>query len=182
MTEESQLRRALALRFKKIRGQILGVERMLSTQELDSIFIQLSAARSALDKASLLVLENHMKSCLLTAPSPQGLAEEKESLIRFIQDYKYGCSHSVRYVAQNVVVLLAESVDRISQVIETLEAFEEGACDTILKNTSEIRELLSRVGLILFEEEIKKAQFDQMDNLSESSLEKILHMAKKFII
>lgn len=182
MKNALDLRRSLTVRFKKIRGQIQGIERMLDEKACKDIFIQLSAAKSALDKASLLVLENHMQSCLIGASDEESLKTQKENLVRFIRDYKYGCSHSVPYVQQNLVVLLQESADRVGIVIETLESFEKNRCSDILKNTSEIRELLGRVGLMLLEQEIEESTMDDSSAPNFNSLEDILNMAKKFII
>ncbi len=181
MVESTHLRHSLVIRFKKIRGQIQAIERMLQDKSCQDIFIQLSAVKSALDKASLLVLENHMQSCLLSASNNTSLDDQKNNLIQFIRNYKYGNS-SMPYVRQDIDTLLYESAERTGFVIKTLEDFQEDRCSDVLKNTSEIRGLLGRVGLILFESEIEHSvikcdESDEFDNL-----ENILNMAKKFII
>ncbi len=176
-----ELRKALIVRFKKIRGQIQGIQRMLPEKSCKDIFIQLSAVKSALDKASLLVLENHMHHCLLGATDETSIENQKASLITFIRNYKYG-SNATPYIRQDLDILLEESVRKIGIVIETVEDFEENRCTDVLSNTSEIRELLSRVGLMLFEQEIEKTLVDRDASEDFDSLERILNMAKKFII
>ena len=182
MAEDSrELRKSLIVRFKKIRGQIQGIQRMLPEKSCRDVFIQLSAVKSALDKASLLVLENHMRHCLLGATDEPSLEDQKTNLITFIRNYKYG-SNATPYVRQDLEILLDESVKRISEVIETVEDFAENRCSDVLRNTSEIRELLSRVGLILFEQEVEKTLVERGSAEEFDSLERILNMAKKFII
>lgn len=179
--DSRELRKALVVRFKKIRGQIQGIQRMLPDKSCKEVFIQLSAVKSALDKASLLVLENHMQHCLLGATDEPSIETQKASLITFIRNYKYG-SNATPYIRQDLNVLLNESVRKIGIVIETVEDFDENRCTDVLSNTSEIRELLGRVGLILFEQEIETTLVDRASSEEFDALERILNMAKKFII
>ena len=180
MTDTIQLRKSLVVRFRKIRGQIQGIQRMIEHKRRPDVLIQLSAAKSALDRASLLVLENHMRSCLLRADSVQSLEEQKENLIVFIRNYKYG-NTSMPYIPSDMDVLLQEAISRISDVIQTIEEFEENRCSDVLRRTSEIRDLLTRIGLLLFNQEIEESLIADQDE-QHSSLQDILDMAKKFII
>lgn len=179
--DNNELRKALVVRFKKIRGQIQGIQRMLPEKSCKDIFIQLSAVKSALDKASLLVLENHMHTCVLGAEDESSLKDQKASLISFIRNYKYG-KNVIPVIRQDLDILLEESARKTSIVIETIEDFKENRCADVLSNTSEIRELLSRVGLILFEQEIENTLVKRENADEYDSLERILNMAKKFII
>lgn len=61
-----ELRRALDARLARIEGQARGIRRLIAEDAYcDDVLAQISAARSALGKASLLVLEHHMKHCLI---------------------------------------------------------------------------------------------------------------------
>ncbi len=61
-----ELKRALDARLARIEGQARGIRRLIAEDAYcDDVLAQISAARAALGKASLLVLEHHMKHCLI---------------------------------------------------------------------------------------------------------------------
>ena len=55
-------------RLRRIEGQIRGLQRMVEEKrDCEAILTQLMAARAALDKVGLLVAENFVQECVLTA-------------------------------------------------------------------------------------------------------------------
>ena len=82
--------RAVADQLARTAGHVLSVKRMVEEgRSCPDVLIQLAAVRSAIDRASKLVLEDHVESCLRGAAS-NGLADEewvrlKEALDRFIR-------------------------------------------------------------------------------------------------
>jgi DNA-binding FrmR family transcriptional regulator len=53
-------------RLHRIEGQVRGVERMLTEgRECEDILTQLMAVRSGLEQVSLLLLDHHVRDCLL---------------------------------------------------------------------------------------------------------------------
>lgn len=59
-------------RLKRIEGQIRGLQRMVDEQrDCEAILTQLMAARAALDRVGLLVAENFVQECILTAEGDQ---------------------------------------------------------------------------------------------------------------
>ena len=57
---------ALVKRLHRIEGQVRGVERMLAEgRECEHVFAQLVAVRSGLEQVSLLLLDHHVRNCLL---------------------------------------------------------------------------------------------------------------------
>ncbi|GAB1431570.1 hypothetical protein MASR2M29_01950 [Spirochaetota bacterium] len=62
----AELKRSLAGRLARIEGQIRGIAGMIEKDAYcDDVMAQIAAARGALAKASLIVLEHHMKHCLI---------------------------------------------------------------------------------------------------------------------
>ena len=54
-------------RLRRIEGQVRGLERMLSEgRECEDVLTQLMAVRSGLEQISLLLLDHHVKDCLLS--------------------------------------------------------------------------------------------------------------------
>lgn len=63
-------------RLKRIEGQIRGLQRMVEEQrECDAILTQLMAARAALDRVGLLVVDNFVQECVTAADGP--LAQQR---------------------------------------------------------------------------------------------------------
>jgi DNA-binding FrmR family transcriptional regulator len=55
-------------RLKRIEGQVRGLQRMVAEErDCEAILTQLMAARAALDRVGLLVAENFVQECILTA-------------------------------------------------------------------------------------------------------------------
>jgi CsoR family transcriptional regulator, copper-sensing transcriptional repressor len=55
-------------RLKRIEGQIRGLQRMVAEErDCEAILTQLMAARAALDRVGLLVADNFVQECVLTA-------------------------------------------------------------------------------------------------------------------
>ena len=57
-------------RLRRVEGQIRGIQRMIEEDRAcEAIVTQLMAARAALDRVGLLVMSQHIESCLLDASS-----------------------------------------------------------------------------------------------------------------
>ena len=55
-------------RLKRVEGQVRGLQRMVDDhRECEAILTQLMAARSALDRVGVLIVENFVQECLLIA-------------------------------------------------------------------------------------------------------------------
>lgn len=79
------LKKALDARLARVEGQVRGIRRMIEDdQYCDDVMAQIAAARAALAKASTLVLEHHMKHCLIdrVRAGDDGIVDE---LIQSIQ-------------------------------------------------------------------------------------------------
>jgi len=63
---DSYLTKTLISRLNRIEGQVRGIRGMIERDSYcDDVLNQITAVRSALSAVSLLVLENHVKSCLV---------------------------------------------------------------------------------------------------------------------
>ena len=64
-------------RLRRIEGQIKGIQKMIDEEQFcGDILIQIAAARSALNNAGGLILENYMHKCLI--PNAEGQVEEED--------------------------------------------------------------------------------------------------------
>lgn len=63
---QEELKKKIINRLNKIEGQIRGLKNMIEEDSYcDDILTQISASKGALNGVSKLVLENHMKTCLV---------------------------------------------------------------------------------------------------------------------
>jgi len=68
---------ALLRRLRRIEGQVRGIQRMVEEDKYCvDILVQIAAARAALDKVGLILLEDHTRGCVARAiRSSQGDAD-----------------------------------------------------------------------------------------------------------
>ena len=65
MSHEHKQTRAIVNRLSRIEGHIRSIKTMVEEgRDCSDVLIQLSAVRSAIDKAGRVVLEDHLESCL----------------------------------------------------------------------------------------------------------------------
>jgi len=63
---DERLKENLMTRLNRIEGQVRGIKGMIEKDSYcDDVLNQISAAQAALDSVSKLVLENHIKGCLV---------------------------------------------------------------------------------------------------------------------
>lgn len=75
-------------RLKKISGQISGIDKMLDDgRYCVDIIQQLLAARAALNKAALLVIESHAKSCVVAAIKEDRTDQSIDELMNVLKQF-----------------------------------------------------------------------------------------------
>ena len=78
-------RKAMLNRLRRVEGQLRGIQRMIIEEKpCYDILLQLSAARSAMEKACMEILKNNSHKCLSEARSPD--FENLEKLIEALID------------------------------------------------------------------------------------------------
>lgn len=91
---ESKVEQELVNRLSRAEGQLRGIRKMIEARAYCiDVLQQISAARRALDKAALLLLRDHLRTCVadaLTGGEPRGragsdrIAEVIDALDRFL--------------------------------------------------------------------------------------------------
>ncbi len=77
-------------RLARIEGHVRAVKRMVEEETpCPDVLVQIAAVRSALNQVGRIILEDHLKSCMVTAVQQgdfeQALLDLKNSLDRFIE-------------------------------------------------------------------------------------------------
>lgn len=80
--------KAVINRLSRIEGHVRAIKKMIEDERpCPEVLIQLAAVRSAVTKASRLVLEDHMESCLYNANRAAAPEKEWESLKEALGKY-----------------------------------------------------------------------------------------------
>ncbi|MDR7869858.1 MAG: metal-sensitive transcriptional regulator [Tissierellaceae bacterium] len=75
-------------RLRRIEGQIKGIQKMVEEEKFcGDILIQIAAARSALNNAGGLILENYMKNCIQNYLDGSSEEEDIAKLIDILLKY-----------------------------------------------------------------------------------------------
>lgn len=88
---ETDPRRSILMRLKRIEGQVRGVQRMIEAEEeCSEILNQIAAIKSAVNQVGILVFENHAKDCIYKSmhdeeDSEQSFNEIVKMMSRFIK-------------------------------------------------------------------------------------------------
>jgi DNA-binding FrmR family transcriptional regulator len=78
----------LKIRLKKVAGQINGIDKMLDDgRYCVDVVQQILAARAALHKVSLIIMESHAKSCMVTAIKEDRAEESIEELMQLLKQF-----------------------------------------------------------------------------------------------
>lgn len=88
---DSEVEKDLADRLARVEGHVRGIKRMLEAHEsCESLLLQLSAVRSALNQVAARLLENHMETCVAdcvrSGAGEQALAHLKRALTQVLKD------------------------------------------------------------------------------------------------
>lgn len=79
---------AVLKRLNRIEGQIKGIKKMVeSDKACEDILVQISAVKSALHKAGQLVLEDHIRHCVLDAVRNGDEVESLKKLAAAVEQF-----------------------------------------------------------------------------------------------
>jgi DNA-binding FrmR family transcriptional regulator len=91
MSSGHQQTKAIADQLARTAGHVTSIKRMVEDgRPCTDVLIQLAAVRSAINRVSRMVLEDHVESCLVGVASGEATSDEewtrlKEALDKFIQ-------------------------------------------------------------------------------------------------
>lgn len=75
-------------RLRRVEGQIKGIQKMIEEEQFcGDVLIQISAARSALNSAGGLILENYMKTCINNYGKGQIEEDDLSTLVDIMLKY-----------------------------------------------------------------------------------------------
>ena len=76
---------ALIKRLKRIEGQVKGIQNMVEEERYCvDILVQISAIRSAINKVGTLILDNHVKGCVMSSIKNDDTEQAEETINELI--------------------------------------------------------------------------------------------------
>lgn len=76
---------ALIKRLKRIEGQVKGIQNMVEEERYCvDILVQISAIRSAINKVGTLILDNHVKGCVMSSIKNDDTEQAEETIDELI--------------------------------------------------------------------------------------------------
>ncbi len=87
-TKQNMSKEDIIKRFKRIEGQVKGIQRMIEEDKnCIDILTQITAVRAAITKAGSLMLENHSMTCIENATTSEDRNKAVEDLAKAIQSF-----------------------------------------------------------------------------------------------
>lgn len=75
-------------RLRRIEGQLRGIQGMIEHDACCmDILVQISAARAAISKAGVIILENHIKGCLMETLKKENPDETLDELMKVMSNF-----------------------------------------------------------------------------------------------
>ncbi|MFQ6117708.1 MAG: metal-sensitive transcriptional regulator [Candidatus Bipolaricaulia bacterium] len=76
--------KAIKDRLRRIEGQVRGIQRMLQERDCSEVIVQIAAARSALNRVALLILQRYTRECLQEVSRGE---KDEEGIEELLQSY-----------------------------------------------------------------------------------------------
>ncbi|MDU1910542.1 metal-sensing transcriptional repressor [Fusobacterium sp.] len=143
-------KRKLESRINRIEGQIRGIGKMLVNKiACDDVLNQISSVKSALNGVSKLILESHIRNCVVNDIKA---GSEDEIISELVQTLNKMIDKTNKKVKEN----LPEMIKKIEiQVGKIKELVEEEHCNEVLNGISLVKGELDGVSKLVLESHIK---------------------------
>lgn len=151
LTNEESFRKNLISRVNRIAGQLRGIEKMISSHvKCDEILNQVSSVKSALNGIAKVVLEAHLKSCVVHEIK-EGFEEEATSeLIKTLNKLMDKNGRKIGESNDNIIRKIESQIIKIRECIE-----KDECCSSILKEIALIKSELDSMAKVILEGHIK---------------------------
>ena len=178
LSTENNFRKSLISRINRIAGQLRGIERMiLNHVKCDEILNQISSVKSALNGIAKVILEAHLRSCVVNEIK-SGLEEEAtEELIKTLESLLNKNIKKINESNDNIIKKVEIQVEKIKECIE-----KDECCSSILKEIAIIKNELDSVSRVILERHIKNCLVRDIElGLEEKIVNDFLYTINKMI-
>jgi DNA-binding FrmR family transcriptional regulator len=152
--EKKSLQKDIAVRLRRIQGQVKGIEKMVDCEVCcKDVLVQIAAIRAANNKVGALLVENFAKSCVV-CESSEDTTNNIDQLVNTLLLFLKGTEIPEEPVEEKD--LKAEILVRLKRIQVQVESIEkliqtEACCKKILVQIASVREGINKVGALLVE-------------------------------
>ena len=151
--EQPEFRKNLISRVNRIDGQIRGIERMIHNNEkCDDILNQISSVKSALNGIAKVVLEMHLRNCVVHDIKAGMEDEAIAELIVTLNNFIHKSGRPLKDNNENIIRKIEKQINNIRVCIDKNEC-----CSSILKVVASIKIELNAMAKVLLEEHVKSS-------------------------
>lgn len=152
--ERKDLKRDIAVRLRRIQGQVKGIEKMVSVEVCcKDVLVQIAAVRAANNKVGALLVENYAKTCVI-GENCEDTSKNIDQLVTTLLLFLRG--NDIQEQAIEKSDIKTEMQVRLKRIQEQVEAIEkmihsEACCRETLVQIAAVREGINKVGALVVE-------------------------------
>ncbi len=151
LSEENGFRKNLISRINRIAGQLRGIEKMmLNHVKCDEILNQVSSVKSALNGIAKVVLEVHLRSCVVHEIKAGFESEATIELIETLNKLMAKNGKKPETSNEDIIRKIERKIESIREHIE-----KDDCCSSILKEVAMIKNELDSMSKVILEGHIK---------------------------
>lgn len=148
---EDSFRKNLISRINRIAGQLRGIERMILNHiKCDEILNQISSVKSALNGIAKVILEAHLKNCVVDEIKAGLENQATTELIETLGNLMDKNGRKIEESNGNIIRKVEAQIENIRECIK-----KDECCSSILKEIAIIKVELDSMSKVILEEHIK---------------------------
>lgn len=178
LSNEDNFRKNLISRINRIAGQLRGIEKMiLNHVKCDEILNQISSVKSALNGIAKVVLEAHLRSCVVQEIKAGFENEATAELIKTLEKLMDKSGKKINESNDNIIKKIETQIEKIRECIE-----KDDCCSSILKEIAIIKNELDSMSKVILEGHIKNCLVRDIKlGLEEKIVDDFLYTINKMI-
>lgn len=178
LSNADDFRKKLISRINRIAGQLRGIEKMiLNHVKCDEILNQVSSVKSALNGVAKVVLEAHLKNCVVH-DIKAGLEEEATSeLILTLNTLIEKKGKKINESNNSIIRKIEQQIETMRKSIE-----KDDCCSSVLRDISIIKGELDSMSRVILEGHVKNCLVrDIKAGLEEKTIDDFLYTINKMV-
>ncbi|WP_291258951.1 metal-sensing transcriptional repressor [Fusobacterium sp.] len=178
LSNTDDFRKKLISRINRIAGQLRGIEKMILNQvKCDEILNQVSSVKSALNGVAKVVLEAHLKNCVVY-DIKAGLEEEATTeLIITLNALIEKKGKKINRSNNDIIRKIEKQIESMRKSVE-----KDDCCSSILRDISIIKDELDSMAKVILAGHVKRCLVrDIKSGLEEKTIDDFLYTINKMM-
>lgn len=178
LSGRGEFRKNLISRINRIDGQIRGIERMiLNNVKCDEILNQVSSVKSALNGVAKVVLEAHLRNCVVHEIKIGSEEQSISELIITLDKLIDRNGKKIKDSNDNIIRKVEKQIEKIRKCIENNEC-----CSSILKEIAVIKGELDSMAKVILEGHVRNCLVHDIKlGLEDKVIDDFLYTINKMI-